>query len=139
LRFKGDFVTNSSTTSFVVWGVSFDDKSEIFKNEKILELAFDRYNRKYNEEGLTFSEFKEKIKEDSSVYEVMDLIDDNKLHPLSFSTGPEGYEFWIGGSPQGMRDDQTLGEYKKEIIEKLNELGFEVERLDFICEAWRDG
>lgn len=137
MKVKFDFVTNSSTTSFVVWGIQCYDKDKIFKNEKLIELAFDVYDKENNEEGLTLSEFKEKI-EDSSIYELIDLIED-KIKPLDYSTGPEGYEFWIGGSPESMRDDQTLGEYKKEIIEKLNKLGFEVERLDFICEAWRDG
>ena len=137
MKVKIDFVTNSSTTSFVVWGVSLDH-SEVLKNEKLLELAFTEYEKEgYNKTGLTFNEFEEEQK-NGSFWEFMELIGP-VVEPLEVSTGPDGDDFWIGAPVEKQRDSQTLGEYKKEIISKLNQLGINVDRVNYICEAWRDG
>ena len=73
-----------------------------------------------------------------SFYDFRELIEP-LFGSLEVSLGPDGDNFWVGGPVENLKDDQTLGEYKKEIIIKLNNLGFNVNHVEFICEAWRDG
>lgn len=131
MRVKFDFVTNSSTTSFVGWGITLE-KSDILNNKKLLSKAFDQDS--YKKPEISFEEWKDNIDN----YELLD----SALHGtiLSHSYGGEYSDnYWIAGHPNDMKDDQTLGDYKKEIKEKLEELGFKVDKLEYIEEAWRDG
>ena len=38
-----------------------------------------------------------------------------------------------------MKDEQTLKEFKEQIIRELSELGIKVDKLEYIEECWRDG
>jgi len=136
MRIKQDFVTNSSTTSFVVWGKMLDQR-DLQKNEKLVKTAYDRFVEKgYNRNNLTFEEFKE----NERFHDLFDQL--SYLTKLDTSMGPCGDDFWIGGVVDGIKLDQTLREYQQEIVDELNRLGFttnSVDELGFICEAWRDG
>ena len=63
--------------------------------------------------------------------------DDNEI--LKFSSGPCGDSYFIIGPSGSMKDDQTLKEFKEQIIKELSEFGIKVDKLEFIEECWRDG
>jgi len=131
MKIKHDFVTNSSSTSYVVWGIELND-SEILENEKLINLAYEYYLKDYNE--YTIEEFKNKI---DLVKENLEWSDIDKF--LEISTGQNCDDFWIGGRISDLKDDQTLGEYKQQIIESLRKIGIETDSVYLICESWWNG
>lgn len=131
MKTKTDFVTNSSTTCFFIWGVQLSS-DDLLNNEKLLKIVYEKYKDQGN--NITFEEFKH-----LDLYIITEFIEYKLAKNLEVSRGPWGDDFWIGGAVSRLKDDQTLGDYKKEIIKSLNEIGIEVDKVYLIEEAWRNG
>ena len=132
MKRKLDFITNSSSVSYVGWGVYLS--KEDIENDKFLKKCFENYKtRSYANQSMTFEEFKSEPKE--ATYYLSK--DDNEI--LKFSSGPCGDSYFIIGPSGSMKDDQTLKEFKEQIIKELSEFGIKVDKLAFIEESWRDG
>ncbi len=127
MKIKTDFVTNSSSVSFVGWGICLDE-SDLIQNEVIMKKCFENYKHDYKDD-ITFEEFKE-----MHVSEILDYLPTKRLTSMYFYD-----EFYIAGNPNQIRDNETLGEYKIEIINELKNLGFDFNGIRYIQESWRDG
>ena len=124
MKHKLDFVTNSSSTSVVMWGVYLDE-SEIRDNEilmaKLKELA----------EKNEISE--EDFKEERLPYMVEELLAGFETH-----SDYEGDGVYIGKSPFSMEEDETPRQFKEKLEAQLKEIGISG-KVEQIVESWMDG
>ncbi len=118
MKYRSGFVSNSSSTSFCIYGTCFCDQ-EIYK--KIAEKIGFKYD---NNEGI-------------DLYELGDAI--CKKFGLTYSTGPGGDYLYIGRDLSSMKDDETFGAFKKKIEEDLTELLGEEIKCSIMEEGWFDG
>ena len=134
MKIKMDFVTNSSSTSFVAWGITIESSElkekygeKIFKRHHLI-LEPELYNRDLNE--FINGDFD---------YEVLDMIEkDTGLHARWMY---DYDEMMIGMSPFKMKDDETLEAFKQRIVEAFHTAGLDdikVEELGEIEECWMD-
>lgn len=127
MKIKNDFITNSSSVSFCVWGVCLDF-CDI--TEDITKKLYVYVEAKGNFESYT--------KNKNSQYD--DIREFCRNNDFDFTA--RGDMFCIsyvifGKSPSKMRGDQTLDEFKSEIREKLKIIGINKEP-EFILTSWED-
>jgi len=125
MKIKTDFITNSSSTSFVGWGITLD-VNDLLDKKEVIKKAFDNYKTKYD--GT------ESIESFVDIYEILDYLPTNII--IDWKVWDD--VIYIGGKASDLKDDETLREFKEKILLELNSLGFDVKQIEFIEESWYD-
>jgi hypothetical protein len=153
MKKKMDFVTNSSSTSFIAWGITMDLETLKEKYGKgLFKLYQARQDKKKHEkamkQGAMFTvpssvapEKEEedylKFLEDDFTWSIEGVIEDSGLNCRSM---PYEDELMIGRCPFSIKPDQTLTEFKQDICNSFKQCGIDMtpDQLGQIEECWMD-
>ena len=126
MKIRLDFVSNSSSSSFMVVGMQFtwDELVEFAERNKLVS--------KYYSSDEAYSEW------DS--YDIINELK-KKFPELEFWNGKENYyeEYCIGIGYGGMKPDETKTEFEARIAKQLSKLtGKEIEKVSCLVDGGRD-
>jgi len=129
MKVKCDFVTNSSSCSFVAWGIQTDESSL----KRRLKKEFDEYK---TEHGLTETEDDEYDECEEVLTEF--LHEHFNKYDLTVQRRFDYDDILIGKLVSKMKDDETLREFKTKVLDSLKESGLVIKELSYIEESWMD-
>lgn len=133
---RNDFVSNSSSSSFVIVGIIFDyDQTSELKDKIVNDKKFLEYcNKSWDCNCETIDEFFDNVESDVD-YVIFEYICD-KLSGLEIKRS--GYDeidrLAFGLTPKDMSDDETLHDFKMKALNKLmdNDIVAKYEDIRFI-------
>lgn len=134
MKVKSDYVTNSSSISFCIYGV-FLEKNQF--SETIIKKSYEcekKLNPKYVPESMTYEEFKEE--EFSS--ECLETLSSNEGLCLSVINDQYGGGYYLGRSLTDMKLDQTMRQFQNEIDSVLEKMGIN-QGASIHEDGWYDG
>jgi len=138
MKIRNGFVSNSSSSSFCIYGVCMDecDMIDAFV-EKDLATAEELSDGLY--EYLDDWSFKYNLKQDGlSEEEIEAKLADRPLNGFEYES-IMGECHFLGISWSNIKDDETGAEFKARIDAKMKDLFGEDTKCSTHKEAWRDG
>ena len=136
MKTKLCFVTNSSSACFVAFGIKTDTWN---LTEERGDDIFEFY-KQWCSEAKRAPDSREQFLKNNE-YSLYEFIHEwVKTVDLEAAMNPGGQTIMIGRSPFKMRENQTLMEFKYQVVRDLMKLGFDISinSLQQIEEAWEN-
>jgi hypothetical protein len=131
MKIRSGFVSNSSSSSFLIYGTTLDagEVSTIVK-----KMCDEGKCKDYEGKLVQF--------EDIDGEELYSLVEYLKL-PKGIDVHSPSYSdvVYVGASWDTVKDDETGKEFKNRVFETLKEAGLNIKKneLDTLAESWYDG
>ena len=128
MKIRSDFVSNSSSSSFMLVGHSFD-------NDELIKIA--EYNKlmpEYPEEHENPENYEEWER-----WEIIEALE-KRFPSLDFKYGIENFydEVCIGMEYDKMKDSETKKDFEKRIADRLKELTGQNKSVECLVDGGRD-
>ncbi len=147
MKTRNGFVSNSSSSSFLIYGV-YDPDVDIdvstFVDLEILKPKWETWHKdrleKYDwHKDETFEEFLEGVMEDG-IGEALYILDSILGEGFNFEHhSPFGDYHYFGVDPRKMDDNETMGEFKERITKMCKDIFGDDVEAGWHEYAWRDG
>lgn len=111
MKTRSDFVSNSSSSSFVLFGSMFEEEELM---NKLKNSPFESVKSVVDEHG------------EENIYDVLDTLISNYKRYVMDDCG----NVLIGMSPREMKEDETLNMFKQRVVDFLKTLGIEKKTTD---------
>lgn len=128
MKIRTDYVSNSSSSSFVIVGKVFSDVDELMdKLAKDKDKLLEDLNKEYGSECESLDDFIEQESFSEVLYTVLDKLGlDFQIAGSDWNGCEEvlvGFDMKSGDNK--MKDSETLKKYKSRVVDALNEKGLD--------------
>jgi hypothetical protein len=129
MKIRTDYVSNSSSSSFMVVG-------KVFTSEDLVDIA--KHNKFTTEEG---GDPENENYEDWDSYDIISALEE-KFPDLDIHYGIEDFydEYCIGMDYEKMKSDETRKDFEGRIAKQLSDMyGKEIKKVDCLVDGGREG